>query len=217
MFLKYAHLMHQRSIDRYTIIFTSFIISFIQAYKLWFIALKLPLIIIITIGAIFPLVISMPKNNPLVNIHHGTCTILVAIGLSEFICNTAKVYVGRLRPNFYAMCGFDKETLECTADSHQQAESRMSFPSGHSSVSFTGLVCVTLFLLGRVGLNRNVGTIRSSARGKTLLLISCMPLLLAFYCAVSRLADNWHHPSDIIAGTALGTICAGISYHLYFP
>ena len=138
MFFKYAHLMHQRSIDRYTIIFTSFIISFIQAYKLWFIALKLPLIIIITIGAIFPLVISMPKNNPLVNIHHGTCTILVAIGLSEFICNTAKVYVGRLRPNFYAMCGFDKETLECTADSHQQAESRMSFPSGHSSVSLLG-------------------------------------------------------------------------------
>ena len=53
--------------------------------------------IVIAIGAIFPLVISnMPKNNPLVNIHHGTCTILVAIGLSEFICNTAKVYVGRL-------------------------------------------------------------------------------------------------------------------------
>ena len=104
------------------------------------------------------------------------------------------------RPNFYAMCGFDKETLECTADIHMQNEARMSFPSGHSSVSFTGLVCVTLFLLGRVGLNRNVGTIRSSARGKMLLLISCMPLLLAFYCAASRLADNWHHPSDIIAG-----------------
>ena len=86
------------------------LLSFTQAYKLWFIALKLPLMIFIAIGAIFPIIISnMPKNNPLVNIHHGVCTILVAIGLSEFICNTAKVYVGRLVCSLFCefICSYD--------------------------------------------------------------------------------------------------------------
>lgn len=113
IFIKCAHLMHQYAIPHslHIHLIHYILLSFIQAYKLWFIALKLPLIIVIAIGAIFPLVISnIPKNNPLVNIHHGTCTILVAIGLSEFICNTAKVYVGRLE-SLYIVNSFVHMTI----------------------------------------------------------------------------------------------------------
>ena len=161
---------------------------------------------------------SSSNNNPLQNMHAGTCTVLVAIGISELVTQTFKFYVGRLRPNFYAMCGFNTETLRCTASEEMQMEARMSFPSGHSSISFCGLICVVLFLLGRVGLGRpNIGSRIASIRGKISIVLSFTPLLLSFWCATSRLVDNWHHPSDIIAGSILGTVCGVISYHIWFP
>lgn len=187
--------------------------------KLWFISLWLPLSAVIFFGSIFPLVVSaLPNNNPLLNIHAGTCSVLVAIGISELVTQVAKFYVGRLRPNFYAMCGFNKETFQCTNGERMQMEARMSFPSGHTSLSFAGLVCVVLFFLGRVGLGRNIiGSAVASGRGKILTVVSFTPLLLAFWCATSRLVDNWHHPSDIIAGSILGSVSACIAYHMWFP
>lgn len=146
------------------------------------------------------------------------------------------------RPNFYAMCGFDKETLQCMNGDEMEMEARMSFPSGHSSLSFCGLVCVALFFLGRM--SGRPGPLR--IRSKLMTTLSFTPLLLSFWCATSRLVgmcivfltvlffriglvlttlkhvccillfqDNWHHPSDIIAGAILGSISACISYHIW--
>lgn len=179
--------------------------------KLWFISLWLPISAVIFLGAIFPLnALLLPNNNPLHNVHAGTCTVLVAIGISELVTQAFKFYVGRLRPNFYAMCGFDRETLQCTNGEKMEMEARMSFPSGHTSLSFCGLVCLVLFFLGRV-------KSKASGRGKVLTVVSFAPLLLSFWCGTSRLVDNWHHPSDIIAGAIVGTISACISYHIWFP
>ena len=161
-----------------------------QAEKLWFISLWLPISTVVIIGTIFPLILStLPNNNPLLNAQAGACTILVAIGISELVTQTFKFYVGRLRPNFYAMCGFDKETLECKNGEEMEMEARMSFPSGHSSLSFCGLVCVVLFFLGRVGLERNKSVV-ASGRGKILTVLSFTPLLLSFWCATSRLVGK---------------------------
>ncbi|KAL7544071.1 hypothetical protein ACHAXR_013575 [Thalassiosira sp. AJA248-18] len=184
--------------------------------KLWFISLWLPISAVVFLGSVFPLIVStLPNNNPLHNIHAGVCTVLVGIGISEVVTQTFKFYVGRLRPNFYAMCGFDKDTLQCTNGEEMEMEARMSFPSGHSSLSFCGLLCVVLFLLGRLGFGRNIGSMIASGRGKILIAVSFTPLLLCFWCATSRLVDNWHHPSDIIAGSILGSVSACISYHMW--
>jgi len=43
------------------------------------------------------------------------------------------------------------------------------------------------------------------------------PWSWAAYVATSRIVDNWHHPSDVIAGTFIGIACAVISYHSVFP
>jgi membrane-associated phospholipid phosphatase len=186
--------------------------------KLWFVSLWIPISVCVILGAIFPLVVStLPNNTPFHNAHAGVCTILVAIGLSELVTQTFKLYVGRLRPNFYSMCGFDKETLACTNGEEMEMEARMSFPSGHSSLSFCGMMVLTLFLIGRVGFGRSIIPKTAYGKGKVLLAVSCSPLLLSFWIATSRLVDNWHHPSDIIAGSALGSLCGFISYHLFFP
>jgi diacylglycerol diphosphate phosphatase/phosphatidate phosphatase len=169
------------------------------------------------VGAILPLVVSnLPNNSPLHNIHAGVCTILTAIGISEFVTQIFKFYVGRLRPNFYAMCGFDKATLQCTNGEEMEMEARMSFPSGHSSLSFCGMMALTLFFIGRVGLGR-VERQYSLARYKLGVILSFVPLLFSFWCATSRLVDNWHHPSDILAGSILGAVSACIAYHVWYP
>ena len=134
---------------------------------------------------------TFPNNTSLHNIHGGVCTILTAIGISEFVTQVFKFYVGRLRPNFYAMCGFDKATLQCANGYEMEMEARMSFPSGHSSLSFCGMMALALFFVGRVGLGR-VGKQYSMMRYKLSVLLSFVPLLFSFWCATSRLVDNWY-------------------------
>ncbi|KAL7487600.1 hypothetical protein ACHAW6_013183 [Cyclotella cf. meneghiniana] len=185
--------------------------------KLYFLSLWAPLIIVTVIGGVFPLVASsLPNNNSLHNIHAGVCTICTAIGISEFVTQIFKFYVGRLRPNFYAMCGFDKQTLQCTNGEEMEMEARMSFPSGHSSLSYCGMMVLVLFFIARVGLGR-VGKQCSLGRFRVSVLFSFVPLLFSFWCATSRLVDNWHHPSDIIAGSIVGTVAACIAYHVWYP
>lgn len=185
--------------------------------RLIFISLWVPIIFTMVVGSFFPLISpAMPNNHPFHNAHAGVCAVLVGVGMSEFFTHIFKFYVGRLRPNFYAMCGFDVQTLQCTNGELMEREARMSFPSGHSSLAFCGMVTLTLFLLGRAGLGRQVGA-RWGGMSKMWTAVSFTPLILSFYCATSRLVDNWHHPSDIIAGTILGSVTAFISYHMWFP
>ena len=192
----------------------------IKAERLWFISLWLPLSIVVLLGSFFPLVpvsasrhhhlpatIAPSSNNPLSNAHAGTCAVLVGIGISEFVTQSAKFYVGRLRPNFYAMCGFDASSLRCTNGIEMETEARLSFPSGHSSLSFAGSVCLVLFLLGRCGLGRsdrrhsfggggrsggggNEGVAMASGRRRMAFAASFAPLLLSFWCATSRLVGE---------------------------
>ena len=159
----------------------------------------------------------------------GINCLLFAIGIEQLTSQTLKMYVGRLRPNFYALCGFDTKLFKCTADLAHQTEARLSFPSGHSSLSFCSMGILMWFGLGCWIRICNTGGDGSSYREGTALghtmrqkfgrigvLVALSPLLFSTFVAASRLADNWHHPSDIIAGTIIGFSCSTISYHLWW-
>ena len=140
--------------------------------------------------------------------------------MSEFITQMFKYYVGRLRPNFYELCGFDTNTLSCTNPIEMEMEGRCSFPSGHSSMSTAGMAVLAYFFLGRVGIaticaikGGNKQTNIFSTKVKTLLALA--PLMYSTFCACSRLFDNWHHPSDIVAGICLGLFCSTFCYHMW--
>jgi len=161
----------------------------------------------------------------------GPNCFLFAIGISEFTTQILKMYVGRLRPNFYALCSFDVVALQCTADIGHQYEARQSFPSGHSSLSFCGMGVLMWFLLGywiRIcsnGGNNSNGSRDDVSRGRSALnhshakkgvFVALSPLAYSTFVAISRIVDNWHFPSDVLAGTIIGFSCATISYHLWF-
>lgn len=159
------------------------------------------------------------------DVHAIVCVLFAAFGMSEIITNTLKMYVGRLRPNFYSLCEFSIQTLKCMADDSTVSQGRRSFPSGHSSFSFCGMGVLVYFFLGRLGhlQNRPLTTELSSfskssyVRRKPLFLLCFSPWLYSTFVACSRLVDNWHHPSDIVAGSLIGIFCSFVAYHLWYP
>ena len=141
---------------------------------------------------------------------------IIATSTNLAITGATKRYVGRLRPCFYEMCGYDDATQTCTATSTLQMVSRSSFPSGHASVSFCSMVFVALYVYALTSpvlhLKFHNPFIRSSISYALLLL----PLFLAIFVAASRLYDNWHHPSDVLAGSIIGTFCAVTGFGFFY-
>ena len=142
------------------------------------------------------------------------CAFFIAVGIVEIITTILKNMVGRLRPNFIAVCqpiyptnmtysymhpyytnGCKDENDPTTMDA------RMSFPSGHSSMSFTGLGFLSLVLLHHF---KNTGLL--------VRIFSLSPYLLAFYIAISRTRDNHHHWQDITVGAFIGI---AVSYKIF--
>ena len=139
--------------------------------------------------------------------------LLTAIGICEVWTHVLKHYVLRRRPNFYALCGW--EGTGCNGLPKKVLESQLSFPSGHSSISWCGMTFLVLVLLGKLQLSRLHGG--QGWRQWVTWLVCLLPWSWSSYVATSRIADNWHHASDVIAGIWLGILCATISYHSIFP
>jgi membrane-associated phospholipid phosphatase len=152
---------------------------------------------------------SSRRRNGIHDMHAAVCGLLTSIGLSEGATILLKFYVQRRRPNFYALCGWSSELLKCTASTQKIREASFSFPSGHSSLSSCAMVYLAWFCLSKV----------VAARGpRWLALVSCvLPVSWAFLVGASRLADHWHHPSDVIAGLVLGSVCATVAFHTWYP
>ena len=46
---------------------------------------------------------------------------------------------------------------------------------------------------------------------------TAIPMSVAVFVAASRAVDNWHHPSDIVAGTLLGLYCGHVGWYMFNP
>jgi membrane-associated phospholipid phosphatase len=157
----------------------------------------------------------------------GVCALLVSVGLSESVTCTLKLYVSRHRPNFYHLCGFNPQTLQCEAELSKVHEASLSFPSGHSSLSFCGMTFLVYFALGRLALLTASNSSWTILGGRTILLypyksllgVLCVlvPWSYCFFVAASRIVDYWHHPSDVVAGSLIGIAAATIGYHAFYP
>jgi len=214
----------------------------VPSWMLFFIGFIIPLIII-TIGSILygwsmkdrcglhqlALWPYSSSTTTLLDGHSAVCMLFIAIGSNSFFTEMIKRYAGYFRPNFYQMCEFDLTygSNECLADVQ---DGRKSFPSGHSSLSFCSMLCLALYLVGKVGLfhqwqPHRIHSARSPhvnlatpIRKKLLGLLSLGgPLMLATFVAASRVHDNYHHPADVITGAVIGSACALVSYHLWYP
>jgi diacylglycerol diphosphate phosphatase/phosphatidate phosphatase len=143
----------------------------------------------------------------------------MSIGLCEGATQLLKLYVQRRRPNFYALCAFDKTLKTCTADLKHLREANFSFPSGHSSLACGGMTFLVLYFCGKLSqrpYNNSKGA-QPSQRQRHLFLTAAIPWGWAIFVAASRLVDQWHHPSDVLAGLGLGFCTVNLVYHTWYP
>lgn len=106
-----------------------------------------------------------------------------------------KSRIGRLRPDFFARCAYDKEQGVCTGLDWIVQEGRRSFPSGHSSSAFFGCVILMLFLAGKNRCFAYSAVFPSSGILQSRFLrlsLAISPLFLSTFVAASRWEDHWY-------------------------
>ncbi|XP_060601612.1 phospholipid phosphatase 1-like, partial [Ruditapes philippinarum] len=153
----------------------------------------------------------------LVKLYRTIGAFLFAATCTLILTETMKIFGGRLRPHFICLCkpDFSKincshgyimiQTDVCTSDVTKKklSDARKSFPSGHASLSTFGAIYLLAFLQLRCTCTKKVRTL--------LPLIQLGILCAAIYVCISRVNDNKHHFSDVIAGAILGTVIALLS------
>ncbi|KAJ5175806.1 uncharacterized protein N7482_001683 [Penicillium canariense] len=145
--------------------------------------------------------------------------LLVALMLTSFLTDVIKNAVGRPRPDLLSRCKPSRGTADnvlvawtvCTeSNQHILQEGWRSFPSGHSSFSFSGLGYLSLFFCGQMHVIRPWADL-----GRCLL--AFFPLLCAALVAISRLDDYRHDVWDVTCGALLGMLISWFSYRRYYP
>ncbi|XP_077301093.1 putative phosphatidate phosphatase [Arctopsyche grandis] len=134
------------------------------------------------------------------------------VACQQLATDIAKYTVGRLRPHFFDVCQPD---IDCDAvknrwayiqnftckgtDPHLLKEMRLSFPSGHSSFSTFTMIYVAVYVQRRF-----------KWAGSKLLRHGCqfIVFMLAWFTILSRISDNKHHRSDVLAGSCIGAVTA---------
>lgn len=155
---------------------------------------------------------------------------LVAGVMQGIIVDILKNLVGRPRPNFFALCDYQyyreasdafrikgNDTLLqvylqvtqsarpgimslCRAAGKDPWESRLSFPSGHTSYATVSWGFVALVATWSARERRAPAVVQ----GLALLL----PLCVAVWVGVTRIQDYWHREDDVMAGGIVGLSAA---------
>ncbi|GAP86752.1 putative pap2 superfamily protein [Rosellinia necatrix] len=151
--------------------------------------------------------------------HNAILGLAIALILTSFLTDIVKNAVGRPRPDLIARCkpapGTKPDTLVtfevCTETNHHTLhDGWRSFPSGHSSFSFSGLGYLAFFLAGQLRIFRD-----KKSLGRALVCLS--PLVGAAMIAISRCQDYRHDVYDVSVGSLLGITVAFWSYRRYWP
>jgi membrane-associated phospholipid phosphatase len=154
-----------------------------------------------------------------------------ALMLTKLVTDIIKLWARVPRPLAFALCDYQgyrnaastgnftsywavttsgvfADLSKCQGTASQIREAFLSFPSGHSSISFAGTVFTVYFL-------RGFFKIRKSYFFSWQSFLTFLPILLAFWAAISRVVDRWHSTADITAGAIIGCLGATIGWRNY--
>ncbi len=145
--------------------------------------------------------------------YHAFVAFNWSMALTSLLTDFIKQYCGYFRPNFYGGCGWVEEKHACA---HENLEGRLSFPSGHSSMSACAAFVVALYARRLARALAAAGGRRATAASVATYAVAGAALALHVFIAASRVHDNWHHPADVVGGAVLGAGCAACVYRLYF-
>ena len=146
------------------------------------------------------------------------CIVFLGFGvlIERSVVELTKRTIGELRPHFISVCfpkdgdyhklcnrSYPATYIQTTcpgANPDHVKEARVSFPSGHSSFIFYGAVAGIVYIRSQL-----IGPSRGLVRN-CFTAIQFGYFLLAWYVAISRIKDYWHHPWDVLSGATIGTV-----------
>lgn len=153
-------------------------------------------------------------------VFHALSLFVLGISITLLLTEIGKRWLGRLRPHFIAVCQPNISLLNCTTqtafgsiynsiytgynfctntNTKDISDSRLSFPSGHSSYSAYCMLFLIIYLEARLYLLR-YRYIKP--------LLQMTAFIAAYVTAISRIPDYHHRGSDVIGGIVLGSIVA---------
>ncbi|XP_076880628.1 phospholipid phosphatase 2b [Brachyhypopomus gauderio] len=166
-------------------------------------------VIIITSGEAYLVYSKKLHSNSVFNcyvaaLYKALGTFLFGAAVSQSLTDLAKFTIGRPRPHFFAVCspktckGYMSE-INCTGNSNDVTESRLSFYSGHSSFGMYCMLFLALYVQARL-----------KAKWARLLRPTIQFFLVAFavYVGYTRVSDYKHHWSDVLVGLLQGALVA---------
>jgi len=137
-----------------------------------------------------------------------------------------KWLIGGFRPHFYAVCmpnvsqfsrpsgapfaNYMYDRSVCTGDKKAVNDALESFPSGHSTAAFAGLIYLALYFNAQL----KVMSAHNPAYWKMVLFFA--PILGAVLIAGALTIDKFHHHWDVIGGALIGTACAFVAFRQTF-
>ncbi|PUU82467.1 phosphatidic acid phosphatase type 2/haloperoxidase [Tuber borchii] len=174
-------------------------------------SLALPTILILLSTLMNP---HKTRKQKLHQMHVSLLGLATSLMLTTFITDVIKNGYGRPRPDLIARCKPKENTPEhelvsikvCTErDHHTLYDGFKSFPSGHSSFSWSGLGFLSLFLFGQT---------RALRPGSDMcrVVISVLPALGPLLIALSRTEDYRHDIYDVSIGSLIGIL---VTYWTY--
>lgn len=189
----------------------------------------IPIWALALIMAVFPavvmFVVSIGIRRSPYDFHNGLLGLLLSVLLTTIFTQVMKVTVGKHRPDFLARCQpmlngapltqdrpLQLWTLDvCTqTDKYTLKDGMRSFPSGHASTAFAGLVYLSLWMSGKMHVFD-----RKGYSLKPVLVF--MPIVAAILVAITRVQDYRHSATDVTWGAIIGIIFAIFSYLQYYP
>ncbi|KAJ7273574.1 phosphatidic acid phosphatase type 2/haloperoxidase [Mycena haematopus] len=156
------------------------------------------------------------------DMHNSLLGLVLGLSITGSITQFTKLTVGRPRPDVLDRCqpipgsvdpiyGLSNSSICTTAsDSSLMRDGFMSFPSGHSSLSFAGLGFLAFYLAGKLHLFDHRGYAAKAW-------LSIVPFSGAALVAISRTMDYRHHWQDVLVGSVLGTVVSYFTYRQYYP
>ncbi|XP_035887965.1 phospholipid phosphatase 2 isoform X2 [Phyllostomus hastatus] len=151
-------------------------------------------------------------NNYVAAVYKVLGTFLFGAAVSQSLTDLAKYMIGRLRPNFLAVCDPDWSRVNCSVYVQVEkvcrgspanvTESRLSFYSGHSSFGMYCMMFLALYVQARL-----------CWKWARLLRPTVQFFLVAFalYVGYTRVSDHKHHWSDVLVGLLQGALVAGLT------
>jgi len=138
----------------------------------------------------------LPNNSGWINrtSYINTKGIIKAVSFTYFVTAITKNIVGRKRPSY------DNFPVD------DEIDSKKSFFSGHSAISFSIATYSSLYVF------EHIGNINDPLNLASKILFTTGMASIASYVAYSRVEDNMHFVSDVLVGGMVGTAMSSIVY-----